>query len=282
MCPKRLTDEQVEQYRRDGYVSPVRVMAEDEAAAIRQKIEAFEAAQGKSLHGTQRTKCSLLFPWVYELFTSDAVLDAVEDVIGPNILQYQCGAWVKEPETGSYVSWHQDCTYYGLDPLELVSAWVALSPASEDSGCMQVLPGSHLQGEIPTANTELNEDNLLASGMRAQVEIDESKAVPMPLRPGEMSLHHVALLHSSRPNHGDDRRIGISGGFMPTHVRQTTILQASAMLVRGTDDYGHFPLDERPPVSPDDPATIACHDRAVTLYRDKAVECGNDTAWRLP
>ena len=280
--PKLLTDEQIEQFRECGFVSPVRVMSEDDAAALRREIEAFEAAQGKPLHGTQRTKTSLLFPCVYDLFTSDAVLDVVEDLIGPDILQYQCGSWFKEPESSSYVSWHQDCTYYGLDPLELVSAWVALSPASAESGCMQVMPGSHKAGALPVENSELNENNLLASGMRAQIEIDESRVVKMELQPGEMSLHHVALVHSSRPNHGHDRRMGISGGFVPTRVRQTTSLLASALLVRGEDRYGNFPLDERPPVSPHDPATIACHDRAVTLYRDKAIECGNDTAWRLP
>lgn len=279
--PKRLTEEQVEQYERDGFVSPVRMISEDAAVALRQKIESFEAAQGKPIHGTQRTKCSLLFPWVYDLFTSDAVLDAVEDLIGPNILQYQCGVWIKEPESGSYVSWHQDCTYYGMDPLELVSAWVALSLATEETGCMQVAPGSHKLGGLPVDCTEMSDDNLLSSGMRSRYEIDDSKVVSMELQPGEMSLHHVGVVHSSRPNHGTDRRIGIAGGYVPPHVRQTTDLLASAMLVRGEDRYGHFPLDEKPPISPDDPATIACHDRAVTLYRDKSAECGNQTAWRL-
>jgi len=278
---KRLTGEQVKQFQRDGFLSPVRVMPEDAAVALRRKIETFEAAQGKPIHATQRTKCSLLFPWVYDLFTSDAVLDVVEDLIGPDILHYQCGVWIKEPEAGSYVSWHQDCTYYGMDPLELVSAWVALSPATEETGCMQVSPGSHKFGELPVDYSELNDDNLLTSGMRAQYEIDEFKVVPMELQPGEMSLHHVGVVHSSLPNHGTDRRVGIAGGYVPPHVHQTTDLLASAMLLRGEDRYGHFPLDEVPPVSPYDPATIACHDRAVTLYRDKAAECGNRTAWRF-
>ncbi len=279
--PKRLTDEQVEKYKQDGFVSPVRVISEHAAVALRHKIEAFEAAQGKPIHGTQRTKCSLLFPWVYDLFTSAAVLDAVEDLIGPNLLHYQCAVWSKEPDSGAYVSWHQDCTYYGMDPLELVSAWVALSPATAETGCMQAAPGSHKFGELPVDNSELSDDNLLSSGMRAIYEIDESKLVSMELQPGEMSLHHVGLVHSSAPNHGTDRRIGLSGGYVPPHVRQTTDLLASAMLVRGEDRYGHFPLDEKPPISPDDPATIACHDRAVTLYRNKSAECGNRTAWRL-
>jgi hypothetical protein len=123
---------------------------------------------------------------------------------------------------------------------------------------------------------------MLASGMRAHIDIDESEVVLMELQPGEMSLHHVALVHSSLPNHANDRRMGIAGGYVPTHVRQTTDLLASALLVRGEDRYGHFPLEEKPPVSTDDPATIAGHDRAVKLYRDKAIECGNNTAWRLP
>ena len=279
--PKRLTEEQVETYRQDGFVSPVRVISEPDAVRIRHRLEAFEAAQGKLIHGTQRTKCSLLFPWVYDLFTSAAVLDAVEDLIGPDILHYQCAVWTKEPDSGSYVSWHQDCTYYGMDPLELVSAWVALSPATEETGCMQAAPGSHKFGELAVTNSEVNDDNMLSSGMRAVYDIDDSKVVSMELRPGEMSLHHVGLVHSSTPNHSADRRIGLAGGYVPPHVRQTTDLLASAMLVRGEDRYGHFPLDEKPPVSPDDPATIACHERAVTLYRDKSAECGNRTVWRL-
>lgn len=278
--PKRLTDLQVAQYHRDGYVSPVRVMSEDAAIKLRRKLEAFEAAQGKPIHGTQKTKCSLLFPFVYELFASDPVLDVVEDLIGPDILQYQCGVWIKEPEAGSYVSWHQDSTYYGMDPLELVSGWVALSPATAETGCMQVVPGSHKAGQLPVDYSEVSDDNLLASGQRTRYEVDDSSVVLMELQPGEMSLHHVALVHSSRPNHGQDRRIGIAGGYLPPHVRQTTNLKASAMLLRGEDRYGNYPLDEIPPVSVDDPGTIECHDRAVQLYRDKSVECGNQTAWR--
>lgn len=94
-------------------------------------------------------------------------------------------------------------------------------------------------------------------------------------------MHHVCLVHSSRPNRGRDRRMGFSIAYMAPHVRQTTRLRASAMLMRGQDGYGHYPLDEVPPTAPDDPDTIARHQRAVSLYRDKAMECGNETAWRL-
>ena len=132
--PKRLTDLQVQQYKRDGFVSPIRIMTEDNAYSLRKKMEEIEAAQGKPIHGTQKTKCSLLFPLLYDVFTSGIVLDVVEDLIGPDILKYQCGIWIKEPEAGSYVSWHQDSTYYGMDTLELVSGWLALSPATIETG----------------------------------------------------------------------------------------------------------------------------------------------------
>ena len=233
------------------------------------------------MYGVQRTKCNLRFPFIYELATRKNILDAIEDLLGPNILMYQCAMWFKEPESGSYVSWHQDCCYYGMDPLALVSAWVALSPANAESGCMQVIPGSHKGGQYPVEFTEIRETNLLASGQNTLYEFDPGQAILMPLRPGEMSLHHVALVHSSRPNHSSDRRMGISIGYLPTDVRQTTSLKASAMLMRGEDDFGFFTLDELPPVSAVDEDTVKRHERAVSLYREKAIECGNNTAWRL-
>jgi len=279
--PLRLTEKQVAQYRRDGFVSPVRVMSEEEATEIRRKMEAFEAAQGKPVHGTQKTKCALLFPWVYDIVSRKEVLDAVEDLIGHDILMYQNGAWFKEPESDAYVSWHQDANYYGMDPLDLVTCWVALSHATVRMGCMQVVPGSHKLGMVPVDYTEVRESNLLASGQRTRIDVDERKIVTMPLRPGEMSMHHVCLVHSSPPNHGDDRRMGFSIAYMGPHVRQTTELRATAMLMRGEDRYGNYVLDERPPVATDDPVTIERHDRAVKLYRNKAMEAGNQTAWRL-
>lgn len=279
--PLRLTEDQIAQYRRDGFVSPVRVMGEDEAVALRRKVEAFEAAQGQPCHGIQITKCALLFPWVYALVSRKEVLDAVEDLIGPDILMYQNGAWFKEPSTESYVSWHQDATYYGMDPLDLVTCWVALSPTTLETGCMQVVPGSHKLGQLPVDYSELREGNLLTSGQRTRLEIDESGLAAMELQPGEMSMHHVCLVHASRQNRGRDRRMGYSIAYMGPHVRQTTQLRASAMLMRGQDRHGHYPLDERPPLGPDDPETCARHERAVTLYRSKAKECGNQTVWRL-
>ena len=279
--PKFLTDQQVEQYHRDGFVSPVRVMPEEEAISLRSKIEVFEASQGEPIHGTQKTKAFLRFPWAYDLVMRPEILDAVEDVMGPDILCYQHGTWFKEPESGSYVSWHQDATYYGMDPWVLLSAWVALTVVDDISGCIQVVPGSHKGGSYSVEYTERSEENLLASGQNTLYEFDEADAVSLHLRPGEMSLHHVCLVHSSKPNHGTDRRMGLSAGYVPPHVKQTTELKATAMLVRGKDDYGHYLPNELPPVAHDDPGTIERQEKSVELYRQKSIECGNQTAWRL-
>ncbi len=279
--PKLLTQDQVDQYHRDGFASPVRVMSEEAALELRRKLEDFEASQGGSLQGTQRTKVCLRLPFIYDIVSNPNVLDAIEDLVGPDILMYQNGAWIKEPEIGTYVSWHQDISYFGMDPPDLVSAWVALSPANEDSGCIQVLPGTHKLGMLPVEYTEVNPTNMLASGQRVVYDVDESKAVTMPLRPGEMSLHHVCLIHSSLPNHSADRRIGFSVACMGPHIRQTTEAKATAMLLRGEDRFGNYVLDEKPATGIDDPESIARHEKAVSLYRAKAEECGNANAWRL-
>ena len=279
--PKVLSEEAVQQYKRDGYVSPIRVMSENDAADILKELKAFEKKQGRPVYGVQRTKACLLFPFIYEMVTREKILDAIEDLIGPDILIYQNAAWLKDADGKGFVSWHQDSTYFGMDPWELVSAWVALSPAGVEEGCIEVLPGTQKLGMLPFDYSAMKEGNMLASGQRAIYDIDESKAVPMPLRPGEMSLHHVNLLHCSRPNNGAERRVGFSIACCPPSVRQTTKAKTSAMLLRGEDQFGNYDLNERPPVSPDDAGTIEAHARAVELYRLKVVECGNDNARRL-
>lgn len=279
--PKILSEEQVQQYKRDGFVSPVRVMTESDAADILKEIKAFEEKQGRPIYGVQRTKACLLFPFIYEMVTQESILDAIEDLIGPDILVYQNAAWLKEADGKGFVSWHQDSTYFGMDPWDLVSAWVALSPAGVEEGCLEVLPGTQSLGMLPFDYSAMSDGNMLASGQRAIYDIDESKAVPMPLRPGEMSLHHVNLLHCSRPNKGTERRVGFSIACCPPSVRQMTKVKTTAMLLRGEDRYGYYELDEKAPVAPDDPDTIEAHARAVELYRLKVVECGNENARRL-
>jgi hypothetical protein len=273
-----LTDDQIAAFSRDGCLSPVPMMGADEAAAARGELEAMEAAMGGVLRGFVRTKLYLRYPWAYRLATHPAILDAVEDLIGPDILLYQNTVWVKNAGEPNYVSWHQDNTYFGHDPGEVVSVWLALSPSRPESGSMHYLVGSHALGQLPV-RYEVARDNMLSSGQVTDIDVSPFTIASVSLEPGEASIHHTFLIHGSPPNAAADRRIGITFVFHPPHLKQIGSIRTSALLVRGEDRHGNFDPEE-PPLSPDDPATIARHDKATALYRAKAQELGNRTIAR--
>jgi len=258
--PKILSPAAIDQFRTLGYYAPVRALADEEAAEYRGRLEAHENRSGGPLQGNWRVKTHLLFTWVDRLVHQERILDAVEDLLGPNLLCWTTNFFIKEPHSPGFVSWHQDAAYWGLEPDDVVTAWVALSPSDSVSGCMKVIPGSHAESHIPHRDT-FHEDNLLTRGQEIAVEVDEGKAVHMPLRPGELSLHHIKLVHGSAPNRSDDRRIGLAIRYIPTHVRQTK-RRDSAMLVRGIDAFGHFDLEPRPRHDLDE-AALAAHRDAV-------------------
>jgi ectoine hydroxylase-related dioxygenase (phytanoyl-CoA dioxygenase family) len=156
--------------------------------------------------------------------------------------------------------------YWGLDADDLVTAWLALSPATVESGCMRVLPGSHAAEMLPHDDT-FQADNMLTRGQEIAVQVDESMTRHMPLRPGEMSVHNVRIAHASGPNASDDRRIGISVHYLPTASKQVVGDWDSAALVRGTDRHHHF--EPTPiPAHDMDPVAVEFHDKAVAALRD--------------
>jgi hypothetical protein len=276
--PKRLAQEQVENYRRDGFVSPVRVLSAREAAEARRELEALEASMGGSIRGLSRTKLYLRYPLAHRLATAPAILDAVEDLIGPDILLYQNTIWAKNAGDESFVSWHQDNTYFGHEPCEVLSVWVALSPSRPESGSMRFMRGSHTLGQLPV-RYEVREDNMLSSGQVAEFDSSRFEPVATSLEPGEASIHHAFTLHGSPPNTSKDRRLGMTFVYHSPGLKQIGDVRTSALLVRGSDRFGHFE-SEVPPLSPDDPATILRHERGASLYRAKAEELGNRTIAR--
>src|SRR5262249_24535025 len=165
------------------------------------------------------TKPHLVFEWVAELVRHPAILDAVEDLLGPDLLVWSSSFFLKGARDPSYVSWHQDSTYWGLSEPDVVTAWLALSVSSVASGCMRVVPGSHLRDQIPHRDT-FAEHNLLSRGQEVLVEVRDADAVAMPLSPGEFSLHYVRMVHGSEPNRADDRRIGLAVRYIPPRLRQ--------------------------------------------------------------
>jgi len=270
--PLTLTEAQVARYQRDGFCFPIPAFSSAETTDLRKQLETFETQQGHALQGTQRLKTSLLLTWVDRVIRSPQILDPVEEVIGPNILCWGVHFWIKEPKTIDYVSWHQDHQYWGLDSAEIVTAWVALSPATIESGCMRMQPGSH-KVQLPHQDL-FDKTNMLSRGQTITEGIDEAKAVNIVLKPGELSLHNVHIAHASAPNHSDDRRIGISIRYMPPQTRQQLAEWDSAALVRGEDRYGHF-VHEPSPSRDFDLACVAFHEKTVTnllsfLYQDAA------------
>lgn len=257
---KFLTQDQVDRYGRDGYVAPVRVMSEADAADIRARLEAYEQRTGGPLSGDRRHKTHLLFTWLSDVVHHEAVVDAVEDLYGPDLFCWTTNFFIKEPRDPAFVSWHQDSTYWGLSEPAVVTAWVALTRSDESSGAMSVLPGSHVRDQIPHRDTH-DPDNLLTRGQEVAVDVDEAQAVRIDLRPGEMSLHHVRLVHGSAPNRSDDRRIGFAIRYLPTRVHQTAG-EDSATLVRGIDRTGSFEHEARPTADLE-PAMIELHRRAT-------------------
>jgi hypothetical protein len=260
-----LSAQQVEQYRRDGYVCPVPVMSAAEASGLRRQLESFEATQGGKLEAGQRSRSYLLFKWLGDLIRDPRVLDPVEQLIGPDILCWSTIFWIKDAGSKSFVSWHQDNTYWGLSSRNVVTAWFAISPASLEAGCMKVMPGTHLGDALAHEDT-YDENNMLTRGQSIR-GLDEARAVYMPLGAGEMSLHNYCAAHGSGPNLSPDRRIGVSMHFMPPATKQVVGSWDCAALVRGEDRYGNF---ERAPVPARDfdPEAVAFHAKAAKAMRD--------------
>ena len=273
-----LSRSQIEQFREQGFLSPIPVMPAEEALEYRRRLERFEAGAGGALRGEYRHKTHLLFPWLADLVRHPRILDAVEDLYGPDLLCWTTNFFIKEEESPAFVSWHQDSTYWGLSRPDVVTAWVAFTPANASNGAMQVIPGSHKLDQIPHRDT-FAKHNLLTRGQEIAVEVNESQAVRLDLELGEMSLHHVRLVHGSPPNPSNDRRIGFAIRYIPTSVRQLAG-EDSATLVRGEDRFGHFELEPRP-VSDLQPDMLALHKKiternARILYRGTGVESYND------
>jgi non-heme Fe2+,alpha-ketoglutarate-dependent halogenase len=275
---KLLTEAQLARYRDEGYLAPIRVMDEGEALALRAKLEAVEARLGGPLRGDLRHKSHLLFPFLADLVRHPVLLDAIEDVLGPDLLCWTSNFFIKEAANPAFVSWHQDSTYWGLSAPEVATAWVALTPSTEANGAMAVIPGSHKSDQIPHRDT-FDRHNLLTRGQEVAVAVDETMAAPLILEPGEMSLHHVRLVHGSPPNPSPDRRIGFAIRYIPTHIRQLEG-EDSATLVRGTDRFHHFALEPHPQ-SEMAPDMLALHKEiaeksARILYRGTGVASFND------
>ncbi len=262
---KKLTQDQIDAWDRDGFLSPVDIFTEEEAARLRERLEEAERRWPEAFSGAARNNAHYNIKVLDEIVHDERLVDAVEDIVGPNILNYGTVLFIKEPHDPGFVSWHQDARYAGLDPHEGVTAWVALSPATVESGCMRMIPGSHKEALREHSDT-FADDNLLTRGQDIE-GVDESLAVATPLRPGQVSFHSQRVIHSSNPNVSGDRRIGFAiQCYMPPYVRQT-LARTRAQLVRGGDIYGNFERGPRPECDMD-PPSVALRDEVNAAWSE--------------
>jgi non-heme Fe2+,alpha-ketoglutarate-dependent halogenase len=263
---KMLSPEQVAAYRTRGYLSPLPAIGTEGAATARRQLEAFEQQHGGEWPRNQVLKPHLLLTWMDGLVRHPAILDTVEDLLGPDILCWSSRVFLKSPNDGGYVSWHQDVAYWGLDIAEdILTVWLALSPATRENGVMKVIPGSH-RHIVPHREGVAN--NLLLRGQEVAVSVDENEAAFMELAAGEMSIHHSLLFHGSEENRSGERRLGYAIRYIPTRVTQVPGLpRDGALLVRGTDRYGHFDA-ERSPAYDLAPEAVALHRKANATYAE--------------
>jgi len=237
-----LSTASVEQYGREGILFPIRVLAAAEVTRYRDALESVAASCRGDGYRRRFDNLHLFFPWAYRLATNEALLDAVESILGPDLVVDGTLVFYKPPKDSSYASWHQDSVYSGWHLTPSVSAWIALTPSERSNGCMRVIPGSHQHGLLEHDN--VSDPHLLnRRGERLRNDVDESRAVDVVLAPGEMSLHHTNVVHGSNANGSNGPRIGFIVRFV---TNQTTNRDRYVMRVRGEADCGHLRLASPP------------------------------------
>jgi ectoine hydroxylase-related dioxygenase (phytanoyl-CoA dioxygenase family) len=234
-------------YERDGFVFPIDVMSRAEAEALRGDLEAAEAecAADPQRLSLLRSYPDRLLPAFDTLIRKPTLLEPVSEILGPDLMVWSAGLFMKDARSESFVTWHQDLTYWGLDQTQEVTAWVALSPATPESGCMRFLPGSHHHRQVAHRDS-FAPGNLLTRGQAVDVEVDDAEGVDVVLQTGQASLHHGHLFHASAPNRSDDRRIGVAVRYITPDMKQVTGDRSLVALVRGADRHGHFTVAAPP------------------------------------
>jgi len=272
-----LTDEQVSRYWADGYCHGLRAVSAETAGQWRAELEGIERDWldrdlPLPLNTYKRVNAHAVMPLAANIARHPALLDIVESILGPDIMIWSAEFFIKEPRTRQVVSMHQDLTYWGLGAIDnLTTAWIALSPATRASGCMDFVRGSHKNEILPHADTYL-QNNLLSRGQEIQVDVNDVDKTAIELLPGEISLHHGLMIHGSGPNSSDDRRIGVAIRYLSPAAKQEVADRDYAMLARGADRHGHF-VNIAPPTTLFSPNSLALYDE-IRAAQAKALAAG--------
>ena len=214
----------------------------------------------------KRVNAHCVLPLAARLAQDPRVLDAVEGILGPNLMIWSAEFFIKEPHTTQVVGMHQDLTYWGLgETSDQVTAWIALSPSTVESGCMDFVAGSHKNPILPHTDT-YSDNNLLSRGQEIAVDVAEEDKTHIELQPGQMSLHHGLTFHGSGPNTSDDRRIGFAIRYLNPDARQQVADRDYAMMARGVDTSGNF-SHYMPPTENFSPESLKLYERFGRIRR---------------
>tara|TARA_B100000579_G_scaffold398072_1_gene378107 strand:- start:74 stop:925 length:852 start_codon:yes stop_codon:yes gene_type:complete len=261
--PLSLDETEIQLYRKDGLLFPKTVMTPDQAAEYLSILEAYEKETGGPVKDQYRYKCHLVFPWINDLMRNDGILDMVEDLIGPDIMVWTSHLYPKEPNDQRFISWHQDSSHWGLETDNILTVWIALTVATRENGCMQMLPGSQTTGMVDHHDT-WGQKNMLTRGQTISEDIDESKAVWVEMQPGQASIHHLFMMHASPSNTTGQRRVAVALRYITPKAKQTRTDRDFATLVRGKDRYGHFETEPRPRATMD-PDAVRYHEEIAEI-----------------
>lgn len=215
----RLPEDRLEAYRHDGFVFPISVLSPLEVEGARRSIEEVLQRSGAPPHRIPSTHS--YFRWAYDLAAHPRILDAVESILGGDVVVWGTLILSKAAHSRHTVPWHQDGAYARyLNGAPAVSAWIALTPVNAGNGCMRFLRGSH--GTLLPFSDEPEPDSMVKRGQRVLAEIDETNAVDVELAPGEASLHDVTLVHGSHANRSGGPRTGFIVRYTTPAMRQTS------------------------------------------------------------
>jgi non-haem Fe2+, alpha-ketoglutarate-dependent halogenase len=238
----RLSMRQVQSYREEGILFPIRVLDGVEISTFRTAFDDMEQYGGPQRYARDT---HLFFSWAYQLATHSGVVEVVQEILGPEILVDGTLILTKYPADGSFAPWHQDGEYSGWYKTPSVSAWIALTDSHSRNGCMRVVQGSHLGGRHPHRKA-IYEKSLFLRSTEIEVEVDETAATDVELKAGELSLHDSSIIHGSSPNQSNTRRIGFVVRFV-TPAFQSRADQLPVVRASGTGDCGLLPLLAVPP-----------------------------------
>ena len=230
-----LSPNQLKQYKNEGFVSPINIFSKEKAKKIRNEIELIEKDLPEELEKSGRYNAHLISPLLDEVTHYPKILDAVQSLIGEDILVCGTTLFIKNPNEKGFVSYHQDAKYIGLEPHNWVTAWVAITDSNEHNGCMRMWSGSH-KDNLKQHNQKFNEGNLLTRGQTV-MNVPIKETTPLILAAGQMSLHHPTTVHGSDLNKSNDRRIGfVIQSYIGTNVKQV-LGKNSVQLARGEDKF---------------------------------------------